>query len=43
MEDSDTLGTQLVTALVDQLDGKIDLKKDSGTEFIIRFSIPEKK
>jgi len=43
LEDSDTLGIQLVTILVDQLDGKFQLKRDSGTEFIISFSIPEKK
>ncbi|MHC1755144.1 MAG: PAS domain S-box protein [Methanosarcina sp.] len=43
MENSDTLGIQLVTALVDQLDGKLELKRDSGTEFIIRFAVPDRK
>ncbi|WP_410509729.1 PocR ligand-binding domain-containing protein [Methanosarcina hadiensis] len=34
----DSLGLQLVTSLVDQLDGELELKRDNGTEFIIRFS-----
>ena len=42
MKNSDTLGTQLITTLVDQLDGELELKKDSGTEFIIRFAIPDR-
>lgn len=33
----DTLGLQLVNALVDQIDGCIELKKNSGTEFVIWF------
>ncbi|WP_410509163.1 PAS domain S-box protein [Methanosarcina hadiensis] len=37
VEDSNTLGLQLVLILVDQLDGKLDLNRDSGTEFTIRF------
>jgi PAS domain S-box-containing protein len=41
MEDSDTLGIQLVTILVDQLDGKLELNKDSGTEFIVEFTVAE--
>ena len=41
-ENSDTLGIQLVSILVDQLDGKLELKRDSGTEFIIRFTVTEK-
>jgi PAS domain S-box-containing protein len=43
LENSDTLGIQLITTLVDQLDGELELKKDSGTEFIIRFAIPDRK
>jgi two-component sensor histidine kinase len=35
---SDTLGLQLVNALVDQLDGCIELKRDHGAEFNIWFS-----
>ncbi|HET8685675.1 MAG TPA: histidine kinase dimerization/phosphoacceptor domain -containing protein, partial [Methanosarcina sp.] len=34
----DTLGMQLVTSLVDQLDGELELKRGNGTEFTIRFS-----
>ncbi|WP_440945070.1 PAS domain S-box protein [Methanosarcina sp. T3] len=37
-----TLGLQLVNILVDQLDGKIELKREHGTEFIVRFSVEEK-
>jgi len=37
----DTLGMQLVNSLVDQLDGKLELKRDNGTEFIIKFSVTE--
>jgi two-component sensor histidine kinase len=35
----DTLGIQLVTALVDQLDGELELKRRNGTEFTIRFTV----
>ncbi len=42
IETSDTLGIQLVTILVDQLDGKLELNRDSGTEFIIEFSVVKK-
>jgi two-component sensor histidine kinase len=42
IEDLDSLGLQLVTSLVDQLDGKLELKRDNGTEFIIRFAVIEK-
>jgi PAS domain S-box-containing protein len=38
----DSLGLQLVTSLVDQLDGQLELNKDNGTEFIIRFTVVEK-
>jgi len=30
---------QLVTTLVDQLEGGIELKRDLGTEFTIRFTV----
>ena len=33
---------QLVTSLVDQLDGELELKRNNGTEFIIRFTVTEK-
>ncbi|MDD4248673.1 MAG: PAS domain S-box protein, partial [Methanosarcina sp.] len=38
LENPDDLGIQLVTTLVDQLEGRIELKRDNGTEFIIRFT-----
>jgi two-component sensor histidine kinase len=41
IEDLDSLGLQLVTSLVDQLDGEIELKRNNGTEFIIRFTVQE--
>ncbi len=39
IEDLESLGLQLVTSLVDQLDGELELKKNNGTEFIIRFVV----
>jgi PAS domain S-box-containing protein len=42
IEDMDSLGLQLVTSLVDQLDGELELKRDNGTEFTIRFTVKEK-
>ena len=39
LENSDTLGLQLVNILVDQLDGEIKLKRDAGTEFNIRINV----
>jgi PAS domain S-box-containing protein len=42
IEELDSLGMQLVTTLVEQLDGKLELKRDNGTEFIIRFAAKEK-
>ncbi|MGB9939102.1 PAS domain S-box protein [Methanosarcina sp.] len=41
LENSDTLGTQLVTILVDQLDGELELKRDFGTEFVIKLTVAE--
>ncbi|WP_461650163.1 sensor histidine kinase [Methanosarcina sp.] len=38
LENPDSLGVQLVTALVDQLEGELELKRDNGTEFTIRFT-----
>jgi PAS domain S-box-containing protein len=37
----DTLGMQLINSLVDQLDGKLELNRDKGTEFIIKFTVTE--
>jgi PAS domain S-box-containing protein len=42
LKDPDTLGVQLVTILADQLGGKLELNRESGTEFIIRFEVPGK-
>ncbi len=36
---SENLGLQLVAILVDQLEGKLELKSDSGTSFIIKFRV----
>ena len=41
IEDLDSLGLQLVTSLVDQLDGELELKRNNGTEFTIRFTVTE--
>ena len=38
LEKSKSLGIQLVTTLVDQLEGELELKRDNGTEFIIKFA-----
>ncbi len=38
LENPNSLGMQLVTTLVDQLDGELELKKNNGTEFTIRFT-----
>jgi two-component sensor histidine kinase len=42
IEDLDSLGMQLVTILVDQLDGELELKRDNGTQFVIRFTVTER-
>jgi PAS domain S-box-containing protein len=39
----DSLGLRLVTSLVEQLDGELELKRNSGTELIIRFTVIEKR
>ena len=41
-EDLDSLGMQLVTSLVNQLDGEFELKRCKGTEFTIQFALTEK-
>ncbi len=38
----DSLGLQLVTTLIEQLDGELELKRDKGTEFTMRFTVTEK-
>lgn len=37
IRDTESLGLQLVNILVEQIDGRIELKSDSGTEFRIMF------
>ncbi|RPJ51142.1 MAG: PAS domain S-box protein, partial [Methanobacteriota archaeon] len=39
IKELDSLGFQLVTSLVDQLDGEFELKKNNGTEFTMRFTV----
>ena len=39
IDDVESLGFQLVTSLVDQLDGELELKRNKGTEFIMRFTV----
>ena len=41
IENLDSLGMQLVTTLVDQLDGELELKRNNGTEFTITFTVTE--
>lgn len=36
-EDTDTLGLSLVSALVGQLQGTLELKRENGTWYVIRF------
>lgn len=43
IEELDSLGFQLITSLVDQLDGDFELKRNNGTEFIMRFTVTEKE
>jgi PAS domain S-box-containing protein len=39
IENLESLGLQLVTTLVEQLDGELELKRENGTEFVIRFTV----
>jgi PAS domain S-box-containing protein len=41
LESFESLGLKLVSILVDQLDGKIELKRDQGAEFRIIFNVSE--
>ena len=43
IENTDTLGLQLVNALVEQIDGNIKLLDDTGTHYEIIFKEPEYK
>ncbi len=42
IENLDSLGLHLVTSLVEQLDGELEIKRNNGTEFNIRFIAAEK-
>jgi len=42
IKELDSLGLQLVTSLVDQLDSEFEINRKNGTEFIIRFAVTEK-
>lgn len=41
-ENPETLGLQLVSILVNQLEGEIELKRENGTEFSMRFKVENK-
>lgn len=43
IENSDTLGMELVQALTDQLDGKLTIKNENGLHFVIEFKIQNTK
>jgi PAS domain S-box-containing protein len=42
IENLDSLGLHLVTSLVEQLDGKLEIRRSNGTEFFIKFTVTEK-
>ncbi len=42
LESSNSLGLQLVNILVEQIDGRIELRRDSGTKFFILFGNSER-
>jgi two-component sensor histidine kinase len=42
IEDLESLGMQLVTTLVGQLEGELEIKRNNGTEFTVRFTVIEK-
>ncbi|MHC1754417.1 MAG: PAS domain S-box protein [Methanosarcina sp.] len=42
IKDLDSLGLQLVVSLVEQLNGELELERNNGTEFSIRFTVMEK-
>jgi len=43
LKDLNSIGMQLVTVLVDQLDGELRLKRNNETEFTIRLMVTEKE
>lgn len=42
LENTESLGLKLVSILVDQLDGNLELKREHGTEFRISFKVVER-
>ncbi|HEX2959811.1 MAG TPA: sensor histidine kinase, partial [Chitinispirillaceae bacterium] len=42
IQNLDSLGLQLVTSFVDQLDGELEIKRSNGTEFTVKFTVTEK-
>lgn len=42
IENPDSLGLHLVTSLVEQINGELEIKSSYGTEIIIKFAVPEK-
>jgi two-component sensor histidine kinase len=42
IENLESFGLQLVNTLVNQLDGELELKRNNGTEFIMRFAVIDK-
>jgi two-component sensor histidine kinase len=42
VEDFDSLGLQLVASFIDQIDGELELKREKGTVFTVRFTVTEK-
>ena len=38
IENTDSLGLQLINVLVDQIEGHLEIKVDTGTEFRISFN-----
>ena len=41
IKNPNSLGLQLVVTLVNQLDGELELKRNKGTEFTLRFTVSE--
>lgn len=42
IEDLGSLGMQLVVSLIDQMNGELELKRNNGTEFTMKFTVTEK-
>lgn len=42
LENLDSLGLHLVASLVEQLEGELEVKRNNGTEFTIRFTVAER-